>query len=214
MKETLMVRVPPLDLADVTDEKTARTFERIQEMLGSETIPEAFLIYGRVPAFLQDFYMNFKKFVHGSGKLDEKTRAVIALAVSGLSGNEMWTDYFIERGKQFGITQDQVAEILALAATNAMYNTFFKFRSLSGTDAFDGLPVGLRAHTFTGTSLDEKTVELINIAISDLNACKPCVSGHVEKARKLGLSDEAILEAIQCTAVMLAGLGFLRAAGY
>ncbi len=139
-----MVRVKPLNLADVTDEKSARTYERIKEMLGSDMIPEAFLIYGQVPAFLQDFYMNYKKFVHGSGKLDEKTRIIIALAVSGLSGNEFWTNTFIERGKSFGITEEIVAEILAVASTNAMYNTFFKFRSISGTDAFDGLPVGLR----------------------------------------------------------------------
>jgi lipoyl-dependent peroxiredoxin subunit D len=95
-----------------------------------------------------------------------------------------------------------------------MYNTFFKFRSIAGSDVFKGLPVGLRAHTFSGTSLDDATVELINIAISDLNACKPCVSGHVDKARKLGLSNEAILEAIQCTAVMMAGIQFLKALGY
>lgn len=209
-----MVRVLPINLADVTDEKTARTYERIQEMLGTDLIPEAFLIYGRVPAFLQDFYMNYKKFVHGSGHLDEKTRLIIALAVSGFSGNEMWTDYFAERGQALGITSEIVMEILAVAATNSMYNAFFKFRSISGTDAFDGLSVGLRAHTFHGTSLDDKTVELINIAISNINACKPCVAGHVEKARKLGLLDEAILEAIQCASVMLAGIAFLKSAGY
>jgi alkyl hydroperoxide reductase subunit D len=209
-----VVRIAPVKIAEITDEKTARTFERIQEMLGSNEIPEPFLIYGRVPAFLQDFYMNYKKFVHGSGKLDEKTRIIIALAVSALAGNEMWTSYFIERGKPFEIGEDQVAEILAVASTNAMYNTFFKFRSISGTDAFDGLPVGLRAHTFNGTSLDEMTVELINIAISNLNACKPCVSGHVEKSRSLGISDEAILEAVQCAAVMMAGIAFLKASGH
>lgn len=209
-----MVHVPPLSEAEVTDEKTARTFERIKELLQTDEIPEAFLVYGRVPAFLQDFYMNFKKFVHGSGKLDEKTRTIIALSVSALMGNEFWTMYFLERAKQFEISEEQVAEILAVASTNYMYNTFFKFRSISGSDAFEGLPVGLRAHTFTGTSLDDATVELINIAISDLNACKPCVSGHVEKARKLGMTDETILEAVQCTAVMLAGIQFLKAAGY
>jgi lipoyl-dependent peroxiredoxin subunit D len=75
------------------------------------------------------------------------------------------------------------------------------------------MSVGLRAHTFAGTSLDEKTVELINIAISDLAACRPCTSGHVTKARQLGLSDEAILEAIQCAATVLAGVQFLKAAG-
>jgi alkyl hydroperoxide reductase subunit D len=209
-----MVRVPPLDLASVTDEKTARTYDRIKEMLGTDVIPEAFLIYGQVPAFLQDFYVNYKKFVHGSGKLDEKTRIIIALAVSGISGNEMWTDYFAGKARSQGLSEGAIAEILAVASTNSMYNTFFKFRSISGSDAFDGLPVGLRAHTFRGTTLDEMTVELINIAISNLNACKPCVSGHVEKARKLGLSDDAILEAIQCTSVMLAGIAFLKSAGY
>ncbi len=209
-----MVRVPPLSEADVTDDKTARTYERIKELFETDTVPEAFLAYGRVPAFLQDFYMNFKKFVHGEGKLDAKTRTMIALAVSALMGSEMWTNFFVERAKQFEIGEEQVAEILAVASTNYMYNTFFKFRSLSGSDAFEGLPVGLRAHTFSGTSLDEATVELINIAISDLNACGPCVSGHVDKARKLGVSDETILEAIQCTAVMMAGIQFLKAAGY
>ena len=209
-----MVRVPPVNLANVTDEKTARTYERIKEMFGSDAIPEAFLIYGQVPAFLQDFYMNFKKFVHGSGKLDEKTRVIIALAVSALSGSEMWADYFAEKAKSLGLTDENVAEVLAVASTNSMYNTFFKFRNISGTEAFDGLPVGLRAHTFTGTSLDENTVELINIAISDLNACKPCVSGHVSKARQLGVGDEAILEAIQCAAVMMGGIQYLKAAGH
>jgi alkyl hydroperoxide reductase subunit D len=158
--------------------------------------------------------MNYKKFVHGAGKLDEKTRTIIALAVSGMSASAMWADYFAEKGRGFDLTEQTIAEILAVAATNSMYNTFFKFRSISGTDAFDGLPVGLRAHTFNGTSLDEKTVELINIAISDMNACKPCVSGHVEKARKLGLSDEAILEAIQCASAMLAGIAFLKSVGH
>jgi alkyl hydroperoxide reductase subunit D len=94
-----------------------------------------------------------------------------------------------------------------------MYNTFFKFRDIAGTDIFNGMSVGLRAHTFSGTSLDQPTVELINIVISDLNACKPCTSGHVAKARELGINEEAILESIQCAATMLAGIQFLKAAG-
>lgn len=209
-----MVRIPPLSESDAIDEKTTRTLERIKELLESDTVPEPFLVYGRVPAFLQDFYMNFKKFVYGEGKLDAKTRTIIALSVSALMGSEYWTNYFEDRAKQFEIGEDTVAEILAVASTNYMYNTFFKFRSISGSDAFEGLPVGLRAHTFSGTSLDDATVELINIAISDLNACKPCVGGHVTKARKLGVSDEAILEAIQCTSVMMSGIQFLKAAGH
>lgn len=72
------------------------------------------------------------------------------------------------------------------------------------------MSVGLRAHTFQSTSLDDHTVELINLSLSDINGCKPCTAAHVEKARQQGLADEAIYEGIQCAATMIAGTQFLR----
>ena len=102
---------------------------------------------------------------------------------------------------------------VSVASTNYMYNTFFKFRDLSGSALFEGMPVGLRAHTFTSTSLGTDMVELINIAISDINACKPCTSGHVDAARGAGLNDNQLLETIQCAATIYAGAQFLSAAG-
>lgn len=207
-----MSRIAPLPEADA-EGKTERTYGRIKEMLGADAVPEPFLMYGRVEAFLQDFYMNFKKFVFEDGQLDARTKAIIGLAVSGHYGAGIWIDFFADRLKSMGGDDQLIADVLAVASTNAMYNAFFKFRDLSGSDVFGGMSVGLRAHTFMNTSLDEKMVELINVAISDLNACKPCTSGHVDKARQLGVSDEALLETIQCAATMSAGCAFLKAAG-
>lgn len=208
-----MPRIPVLPEEDATD-KARQTYGRIKEMLGSETVPQVFLAYGQVPSFLQDFYMNFKKFVYSDGKLDAKTKAVLALAVSTNANCDPWAEFLIERCRILGISQQQIAEIAALSATNAMYNTFFKFRDISGSDIFNGMSVGLRAHTFNSTSFDESTVELINVVISVLNVCRPCTSGHVAQVRNLGVSDEAILEAVQCAATMSAGVQYLKAAGY
>lgn len=206
-----MPHITPL-LESEAQDKVATTYARIKEMLGGAEIPAPFLYYGRVEAFVQDFYMNFKKFVYAdNGKLDVKLRTIIALAVSGHYGCSLWTEFFAARLKAQGGSDAQVAEVLAIASTNAMYNSFFKFRDLSGSEVFGGMPVGLRAHTFMGTSYDEKTVELINIAISNLNACKPCTSGHVSKARDLGASDEELLETVQCASTMAAGCAFLKA---
>ena len=179
-----MPRIHPLPESEAQD-KLERTYGRIKEMLGSDTVPEPFLTYGRVDAFLQDFYMNFKKFVYTDGALDAKTKAILGLAVSGHYGCPVWLDFFTDRLKSLGAEEGIVADVMS---------------------------VGLRAHTFTNTSLDEKTVELINTAISNLNACKPCTSGHVTKSRDLGASDDQILEAIQCAATMAAGCSFLKAA--
>lgn len=206
-----MPQLPPVDPATVPDD-VAKTLGRVREMFGSDEIPEPFLVYGHVEPFLRDFYMNFKKFVYTDGPLDAKTKAAVALSVAAHGKSKVWQEFLERRCVELGFEERQVAEILAIAATNYMYNTFFKFRELSGSDRFSGMGVGLRAHTFSSTSLDHRTVELINIAISDLNACKPCVSGHVEKARQLGLTDEQILEAIQCAATMYAGVQFLNSA--
>jgi len=206
-----MLRIPPV-LESAASEKVAQTYGRIKEMLGTEDLPDPFLAYAAVPAFLQDFYMNFKKFVWGAGQLDEKTRATIALAVSSATRSGPWIDFFSRRCRELGLPDQHLADTLAVTSACVMYNVFFKFRDLSGSDLYSGMSVGLRAHTFAGTSLDERTVELINIAISDLNGCKPCTTGHVEKARQLGVSDEAILEVVQVAATMAAGATYLNVA--
>jgi lipoyl-dependent peroxiredoxin subunit D len=206
-----MSRIQPLPESEAQD-KLERTYGRIREMLESDSVPEPFLTYGRVEAFLQDFYMNFKKFVYTDGALDAKTKAILGLAVSSNYGCTVWLDFFTMRLKSLGAEDGVAADVIAVASTNSMYNSFFKFRDMSGSEVFGGMSVGLRAHTFMNTSLDEKTVELINTVISNLNACKPCTSGHVTKSRDLGASDDQLLEAIQCASTMAAGCSFLKAA--
>ena len=205
------MRIPPLPQSEA-DGKVAQTYGRLTEMLGTDDLPDVLLVLGRHEALLSDFYMNFKKFVWKDGKLDRKTKLLVALAVALKEGVGPWADFYADLAAKAGATDAETVDVAALVATNATYNTFFKFRTLSGTDLFDGLPVGLRAHAFQATAFDEKTVELLNTVVSDLNACEPCVAGHVKKARGLGLEPEAILEAIQAAAVVYSGVQFLKSA--
>jgi len=210
--ESLAMSVLTVVENPAADERTSQTWGRLQELFGDDPIPEAFRLYARVPAFLQDFYMNFKKFVWSAGQLDVRTKSIIGLAVSHALKSPDWSVWFVARLRKLGESDQLLADVIGVTATCEMYNVFFKFRDLAGTDIYAGMGVGLRAHTFSNTSLDDKLVELINVAISDLNGCKPCTSGHIEKARQLGVSHEALLEVIQCTACLKAGISFLNAA--
>lgn len=207
-----MTYVQPVSAAEA-GEKAAQVYERIRDVLQVTEIPEIFQYFANVPAFLHDFFMNFRKFVLGGGKLDEKRKLLIAAAVAGQAGSAKWLEYLGSFAAARNVTSQELTDALAVGATNSMYNVLFKFRDISGTDVFDGMGVGLRAHTFQGTSLDETTVELINLALSDINGCKPCTSAHVAKARHVGVADEAIYEAIQCAATMIAGTQFLKSLG-
>jgi alkyl hydroperoxide reductase subunit D len=204
--------VTPVSSEQATD-KAAQAYERIREILQVAEIPEIFQYMANVPAFVHDFFMNFRKFVLTAGKLDEKRKLLIACAVAGQAGSTKWLDYLTTFAAERNVTSLEITEAMAVGATNSMYNVLFKFRDIAGTDVFDGMSVGLRAHTFQGTSLDDMTVELINLSLSDINGCKPCTAAHVQKARQTGLSDEAIYEAIQCAATMIAGTQYLKSIG-
>ena len=46
-------------------------------------------------------------------------------------------------------------------------------------------------------ALDPKTIELISVAVSVVARCKPCLTGHLQEARKLGVADAEIQAAIR-----------------
>ncbi|MEQ9410412.1 MAG: carboxymuconolactone decarboxylase family protein [Fuerstiella sp.] len=204
--------VSPVSEADAVD-KAVQAFTRIREVLNVSEVPEVFRYMANVPTFVHDFFMNFRKFVLSEGKLDEKRKLLIAVAVAGQAGSQTWLQFLKEFAESKGVSASELTEALAVGATNSMYNVLFKFRDISGSDVFEGMPVGLRAHTFQGTSLDEATVELINLSLSDINGCRPCTSSHVARARQLDISDEALYEAIQCAATMVSGTQFLCSIG-
>jgi alkyl hydroperoxide reductase subunit D len=204
-----MILIPPADMSN-PDVKLAATFERLAEMFAPDPVPDVFRVYANVPSFLHDFYMNFKKFVWTDGSLDVRSKSTIALAVALALKSQFWTDFFSKRCLSIGSLEQNLPDVAAIVSSCQMYNVFFKFRDIAGSDLFTGMGVGLRAHTFSNTSIDSKMVEFINIVISDINGCKPCTAGHVDKIRSLGVADEAILEAVQCAATMAAGCSFLN----
>lgn len=193
--------------------KAVSAYSRIREILEVDEVPVLFQYMGNVPIFVHDFFMNFRRTVLDGGKLGEKAKLLVAIATAGQAGSQTWQEFLQSFAESRGITRQECADALAVGATNSMYNVLFKFRSIAGTDIFEGMPVGLRAHTFQGTDLDESLVELINLTLSDVNGCQPCTSAHVAKARALDISDEAIYEAVQCAATMIAGTQFLRSIG-
>jgi len=207
-----MFELTPIAESDA-EGKAAQAFKRIKDVLQVDEVPEIFRLMANVPIFVHDFFMNFRKCVLGDGQLHERSRLLIALAVAGQAGAQPWIQFLHQLASAKEISDQEIADAMAVASSNSMYNVLFKFRDIAGTDIFEGMPVGLRAHTFQGTSLDEPTVELINLTLSDINGCKPCTSGHVAKARDLNVPPEAIYEAIQCAATMMSGIQFLKSIG-
>ena len=65
---------------------------------------------------------------------------------------------------------------------------------------------------FKAGALDEKTKQLIAVAVAHITQCPYCIHGHTEQAMKKGASKEEIMEAIWVGAEMRAGASYAHAA--
>jgi len=58
---------------------------------------------------------------------------------------------------------------------------------------------------FAQGALDEKTKQLIAVAVAHVTQCPYCITGHTKVAKRKGATDEQIMEAIWVAAEMRAG---------
>ena len=66
----------------------------------------------------------------------------------------------------------------------------------------DFLEASLSLINAAGKGLDNKTKELIAIAVSAVNSCGYCVDAHVASAKQAGATDEEITAAIEVASMM------------
>ncbi len=207
-----MSLLPPLS-PEEAPESIKSVYQRIIETIGGGSkLPGGFQLMGHVESYLQDSYMNYRKFVYdGAGQLDEKTRHALVLATVSAMHCEACIKAHAGECQNKGWSQNEVAEILAITATCGMYNMFYKFKDLVEDANLEGRAVGLRAHAFQKVSLPQSLVELINIVVSNINGCKRCTSGHTRKALDLGMTHDQIDEAVKVSAVMVSFAAYHRA---
>jgi len=179
-------------------EGVKKIYDRIAETIGGGEVPAGFQMMGHVEPFLNDTYMNLRKYLfEGAGALDKKQRGAIALATSSANNCVHCVRHFAQTAAHFDLSAEEVAEVLAVTATCAMYNVYYKAKDLAGDEQLKAMQPQLRAHTFQKTSLDPGLAELINIVVSNINGCAMCTSGHLKKALDLGVTREQVDEALR-----------------
>lgn len=65
---------------------------------------------------------------------------------------------------------------------------------------------------FAAGALDEKTKQLIAVAVAHTTQCPYCIRGHTKAALRTGAAEEEIMEAIWVAAEMRAGGAYAHAA--
>ncbi|MDR8389976.1 carboxymuconolactone decarboxylase family protein [Aliifodinibius sp. S!AR15-10] len=65
---------------------------------------------------------------------------------------------------------------------------------------------------FQEGALDEKTKQLIAVAVAHVTQCPYCIKGHTKQAKQKGATNEELMEALWVAAEMRAGGSYAHAA--
>jgi len=196
-------------------EKGLRALDRIKERFRVADLPPAFHVLAGSETGASDIAANLDRQL-ADGKLPEKTKLIVAVAVASAAGGRAATDFFTASALAAGRTRAEVLDAIAAAAVCAIFNGYYRFRHQLPADlrpTYDAFRAPFNANTHINSALTHTETETICLAVSSLNNCEACVASHLAKAHKLGLTDEQIDEAIKAGAVAAAVAKLLSALG-
>jgi AhpD family alkylhydroperoxidase len=98
-------------------------YDEIKKMFGVSFVPNIFKTMANNPEYLKTTWSRFKV-IMGPGKLDPKTKQVIALAVSATNNCEYCVNAHSAMLKQMGYDDAALTELMAVVD---MFNGFNKF---------------------------------------------------------------------------------------
>ena len=96
-------------------------FDDIKRTLEVGKVPLVFRIMARIPLYLETSWERFQFAFNRDGRLDRRTKWMIALAVSASNNNRTMILESSERLKSLGASQEEIAELMAVVdVTNGL----------------------------------------------------------------------------------------------
>lgn len=175
-------------------------------------------------------FFGFMNEAFAPGLIDAKTKELIAVAVTHVTGCPYCIDVHTQKFKKHGGTLQEILEAVMVAgAVNAesvimksvnainAYNesaddSLFQKKNLNKMEEVaEALPKAVQAienynrEAFAPGVVDAKTKQLIAVAIAQVAGCAYSIEVQTEKYKKLGGTMEEILEAVMVAGVANAG---------
>lgn len=178
-------------------------------------------------------WRNFSRTVFKEGALDQKTKQLIAVAVGHVTQCPYCIKAHTPQALRKGASKEEIMEAIWVAAagraSGAYSHAAIAVEAMEGNKEGELFPQATPEMTkkkadlvpetasvwrefsttvFKAGALDEKTKQLIALAVSHVTQCAYCITGHTKMAKQKGASDEQMMEAIWVASEMRAGAAY------
>ena len=102
--------------------KVKEVYEDIQKTLGIDFVPNMYKAMANIPGYLDVTWNKIQSIMTEQGKLDSKTKDIVALTVSIMSGSEYCIGVYNESVKHAGLDDEALTELYSIIDTYSGLN--------------------------------------------------------------------------------------------
>ncbi len=106
--------------------KVAEIYGDIKESFGIDFVPNMYKAMARNPAYLEASWNKIRALMSVQGKLDDLTKAIIALTVSTMNGCSYCIEVYTGAVRKYGLDDDGITEVVAVVD---LFNGLNKFNT-------------------------------------------------------------------------------------
>ena len=118
-----MASVKMIEVDEATG-KVKEIYDDIKESLGIDFVPNMYKTMARNPAYLEASWNKIKAIMGQTGKLDDLTKAIIALTVSTMNGCAYCINVYTDAVGKYGLDDDGITEVAAVIDVFSGLNKF------------------------------------------------------------------------------------------
>lgn len=158
--------------------------------------------------------------VYETGELDRKSKELIAAAASTVSRCRHCTKGHIRKAQELGASKEEISEAFMITALissgTELHWMLDDYEDLLGNGQADRWfaenteSMGQEWNNFhdalqEDSTLDNKTKELVAVAVAGTRRCRHCTKAHIKGAQQAGASKAEVSEAIMASALIASG---------
>ena len=120
-----MASVEMIEVSEATG-KVREIYQEIMDSFGIDFVPNMYKTMARNPAYLEASWNKIRALMNEQRKLDDLTKAIIALTVSTMNGCRYCIEVYTAAVRKYGLDDDGVTEV---AAVIDLFNGLNKFNT-------------------------------------------------------------------------------------
>jgi len=126
----------------------------------------------------------------------------VAVACAYAARTPKLTEALIAAAKSHDVPDGVIEDAKAAAILMAMNNVYYRFRHISGKEAYSQKPARLRMQRINQVTSNKADFELFCLAVSAINNCETCVRSHEATVLGHGMTEDHVHDAVRIAATV------------